>query len=74
MIRINKVQARKQYNAGGTVYVLPCKVRFDNMWIAPFQMNREHLQDEDFDKVINAYEFYNCMSETGRRSAFYIES
>lgn len=73
MIRINKAQARKQYNAGSTIYVLPCKVRFDNVWIHPFKMSRQLLQDDDFDTVINCYEYYNCMNETGRRSAFYVE-
>lgn len=73
VIRINKTAARREYEKGRTLYVLPSRTRFDNAWIRPFQMEIARLDNADFDKVINEYEFYNCMRELGKRAAFYVE-
>lgn len=73
MIKVNRKQARKQYNNGGTVYVLPCKTRFENAWILPLKMSRKLLLNDEFDTVVNCYEYYNCNSETGKYAAFYTE-
>lgn len=34
--KVNKAVARRYFRAGMKVYVLPCKVRYNNEWVKPF--------------------------------------
>lgn len=70
MIKINKTKAKEVFNNGGTVYIIPCKVRFDSMWIQPVAIDYRY---GTFDAVVNEFEYYNCTSETGRYSHFYVK-
>ena len=76
--KINKAQARKLYNNNVNVYILPCKVypNYNNAWIQPIKLNKEECIDKnyenDFDKIINNFEFYNCNTNLGRYTSFYI--
>jgi hypothetical protein len=47
-------------------------IRPGNAWIEPAIIpGKEHCE---FNKWLNAYEYYNCMNtETGRYTAFYIK-
>lgn len=68
---MNVTSARKSFENGQTVYLLPNKVRLDNAWIKPFAI--DDSQGRTFDKVVNDYKYYNCNSETGNNVAYYIE-
>ena len=71
-LKIRKTMARKLFNEGKSIYLLPCKMRVNNMWQSPYEMvkNEEY---PDFDKMVNNYEYYNCQyNETGKYTAFYI--
>lgn len=67
--RIQLRTARKLFQNGSEVYVIACKLRPDNLYMPAVKIN----PDYDFDKFVNAYEFYNCNNETGKYSAFYIK-
>lgn len=67
--KITKTTARKMYASNKQVYVLPCNVCTDSMWMSPMEIPA----DRDFDKFCNEYQYYNCNAETGRRLAFYKE-
>ncbi len=71
--RISKQRARKMYNAGETVYLVPCKVRPDNSWGMLYDANYYNWNKcEPFDTIVAAFEMYNCQyNETGRYTAFY---
>lgn len=72
--RINKAKARKEYNNGNVVFILPCKVRFNNEWIQPCIVSKDFYDNEDFDKIANAYKYYNCQyNETGKYASYYIK-
>lgn len=72
--RINKAMARKEYNNGNSVYILPCKVRLDNAWFKPAMINRNNLDNESFEKIINAFEYYNCSyNELGKYASYYLK-
>lgn len=72
--RINKAKARKEYNNGNVVFILPCKVRFNNAWIQPRIVSKDFYDSEDFDKIVNAYEYYNCQyNETGKYASYYFK-
>lgn len=67
--QVRKDTARKLFNLGTVIYALPCNMCLGNAWMMPFRMSSEH--DEDFDKIVNAIEYYNCNSETGSYLRFY---
>ena len=76
MIRINKKRARNLYNKGISIYLLPCKVQLDNIWIKPHQINIRDYPGEvnSFDRRVNAFEYYNCnYNQLGYYTAYYIE-
>ena len=84
--RVNKTKAKKLYNEGKKIYIIPCKVYpdFNGMWIKPFELQyTEEMKQKDaeypdlafqntFDSRVNSFEFYNCNSELGNYTAFYV--
>ena len=68
-LKVDKKIATKLFNEGKSIYLLPNKVRVDNMWIQPFEVNNNH--NDSLDSIINAYAYYNCNSELGNRVSFY---
>ena len=77
MVKINKSQARKQYELGVTVYITPCKMRLGNMWNPEIEMNKYNLLEVNpnitFDGFINEFEYYNCDYERGYYTSYYIK-
>lgn len=86
MKRINKKVARRLYNEGHSVYVVPCKIypSFTGGWLAPIELNKSRIEEEyagspilielyDFDSRVNNFEFYNCCYELGYYAAYYVE-
>jgi hypothetical protein len=78
--KVNITKARRLYNEGITIYIVPCKVfpDFNNNWIKPFDLNiKEFLKENEkynnFDSRINNFAYYNCNSELGNYIHFYIE-
>lgn len=70
MKRISMTVARRLFNKGTEIYMLPSKVAVENIWILPTNL---HKGDSSFDAQVNAYRYYNCSAETGNRIHFYIE-
>ena len=71
--QVNKTLARKLFNEGMTVYILPSNMRVNNAWTRPLDINKE-MYDMSFDKIVNSFEYYNCSNETGLYSHFLIEN
>ena len=68
--RINKREARKLYNLGRTITILPCKANPNSPWFSNSMISKE--SGRDFDALVNEFTYYNCnTSELGRRPAFY---
>ena len=74
--KVTKRTAQKLYNAGTTVYILPCKASVKSMWFSPYPININDVCNDgvDFQKLVNAFEFYNCNNETGKYTAFYVNA
>ena len=69
--RINKSEARKLYNLGRPIVVLPCKANPNSPWFSNSTVSKE--SGRDFDTLVNEFIYYNCnTSELGRRPAFYV--
>lgn len=72
--RINKAMARKLFNNGTPVYILPCKVRLDNAWIKPAMIVNNGSFNDSFDTIVNAFHYYNCQyNETGKYASYYFK-
>ena len=69
MVKITKALARKMYNNGEEIMVIPNKVRPNSM-LASWTRKPDN-EDGDFEKLCNAIFYYNCNPETGMKLAFY---
>lgn len=77
--RVNKPTARKMYNMGCSILLLPCKVNDSavdgsSIWIEPVKIS---LLDSDsninhFDRAVNNYEYYNCNAELGYYAHYFV--
>ena len=72
--RISKAAARKEFNAGNDVYIMPVNMSPVNAWFLPYCANKFawYTESNSFDSIVNAFEFYNCNNnEMGKYAAFY---
>ena len=70
--RINKREARKLYNLGRPITILPCKANPNSPWFSNSTVSKEST-DKDFDALVNEFTYYNCnTAELGRYPAFYV--
>lgn len=70
MIKITKGMARKLYNDGKEVMVIPSRVR-PNSILAGWITKPSDDPTADFDKLCNAIHYYNCSPETGMTLVYY---
>lgn len=73
--RINKRTARKLFNEGKEFWIVS---RFQDplRWgvLVNYKSNANYYAGySSFDSLVNAFEYYNCDSERGTYSAFYVE-
>lgn len=71
--KITKTEARKRYEAGESVYLVPCKMRIDSPWGHSSRAVRDVTDTRTFQQVVNGFEYYNCFPETGNYAAYYIK-
>ena len=77
--RVNKPTARKMYNHGCSIFLLPCKANFKVALEegSPVPVVSISLLDSDsdinrFDRAVNTYEYYNCNAELGYYAHYYV--
>lgn len=69
MIKITKGMARKLYNEGVEVMVIPNRIKVDSPlagWVTKPQDN-----SVSFEQMCNAIHYYNCSPETGMTLVYY---
>jgi hypothetical protein len=69
MVKITKALARKMYERGEEVMVVPDRVKPTGL-LASWQQN-PNARAGDFDKLCNAIHYYNCSPETGMKLVYY---
>ena len=72
-VRVNKQKAKRLYNQGESVTIIPCNVPLLNLWIGGYTFNIQQTEHREFDKIINSFMFYNCSYQLGRYPAYYVE-
>ena len=74
MEKITKGLARKMYNNGEEVMIVPNRVRPDSIlaaWYTKPDDGCYETTDSAFDRLCTAIFYYNCNPETGMGLAFY---
>ena len=79
--KVTKPTARKLFNRGVEVYLLPSKVNafivFDKNYegfIQPVVIShKEDGGENQFDRTVNEFEYHNCNSEMGYYAHYYIK-
>lgn len=69
--RVTKKQALAAYNSGFTVLLCPVKMRPFTPWRLEAYVEKESMCE--FSASVSGFEYYNCNSETGRYTAFYVQ-
>jgi len=75
--RVSKTKARQAYEKGQSIWLVPSHVAFNftQQWVRPCEISTANdTQDStDFDRTINNYEYYNCCSELGTYTRFFVK-
>lgn len=70
--KITKPTARKLFDIGTPIYLIPNKCNIHNdTWVKPTVISK--TMGVSFDKIVNEYEYYNCNYEAGKVAAYYVE-
>ena len=69
--RVSKVKAKKVYDNGGRVIVMPCNFNIQSPWSPLIVLTGD---GSSFESVINATEYYNCNNEAGKYLKYYLET
>lgn len=70
MVKITKALAKKMYDNGDEIMVIPSRVRPNGM-LASWTTKPQDDPSADFDKLCNAVFYYNCSPETGMTLSYY---
>ena len=73
-IKVNKTAAKKLLRNGYTIRVLPCNVKFKNLFFEPFEIDMAWLEANEmtFETFVNHYMYYNCNAELGKYPAYFL--
>ena len=73
-VRVTKIKARKIYNDGNTVYLIPDMMRLDNAWQSPCSISKkDNGGDREFDARVNEFVYYNCDRVRGHGVKYFVK-
>ena len=75
--RVSEAAAKKAYIDGITIALCPCKLRPGTPWhpeciLRKTPGNTRTETENEFNSLLNQFEFYNCTKEAGKRASFFI--
>ena len=71
MEKINKTQARKMFNQGINLQMIPNKCNPNSAWFEGAYIF-DNSDEDTFDTLVNKITRYNCNSELGYYLAYYV--
>jgi len=71
MKRIKKPEAKKLFNKGRVIYLVPARANLRSPWINPMPISKK--RGGSFDKNVNNFEYYNCHAPFGKYAWYYIK-
>lgn len=69
--QVNKTVARRLYNAGHDIHLLPCHAHIDSPWGLLYTTSAGAQDELPFDNMVNAFTKYNCNPQLGSYPHFY---
>lgn len=72
MTKVDKSTARKAFNNGQLVHVVPSKANPNSIWFRDCMIVISKLRTPDFDAIVEKFQYYNCNAQLGKRVAYYI--
>lgn len=72
MKKVSKSVARKMFNAGEVIHIVPSKANPASMWFRDSMIVISKLRTPDFDAIVEKFQYYNCNNQLGKRVAYYI--
>lgn len=81
--RLAKPTAKRLYNSGATIYLVPCALRPGGAWNPEVAISKSDRSESasyfvsmnnDFEHLVNEFAYYNCRHSTGRYPAYYIKA
>ena len=74
----NKNVARRMFGEGKKVFLHPCNMWLNNPWQGPMEVRNfvredNESKEEQFNKAVNSFTYYNCDSARGRYPSFFVE-
>jgi hypothetical protein len=76
MKKLRLKEARTSWKMGRKIYLktsrVPVSVVERSEWISWFIVDIETSKEKDFDKIVNAFAYYNCCEELGLVVHYYI--
>lgn len=73
--RISRQKARKLYNSGTRIYLLPCNANLYNKWIQMmlYGVHKEDPGNVPFEQRVSIFEIMNCCTELGSYAKYFEE-
>lgn len=68
-MKVTRSEAKKIWNKGGSIIVVPSKTRLESDLVQV--MSKDDTDEPDFDLNIEHYEYLNCDKNTGLKAVFY---
>ena len=74
--QVSKRKAEKLWSEGRTIYMQSSNFHPLGVWSQAHEIQKtEENNPEDFEKIVNAFTYYNCItSQTGKYATFYINT
>jgi hypothetical protein len=69
--RVPKSVAQKAFEKGQSVILCPVEMNPASPWGVSALVDKE-TAESDFERVVNAFEYYNCHAESGRYVKFFV--
>ena len=70
--QINVRTAKKLFENGKELYLIPSNMVFDSLWYHPMSVKKETAHTENFDHIINEFSYYNCDNERGKYIQYFV--
>ena len=75
LVQISTKEARKLFNKGNTIWLLPSRLNVNNPYFLPIAYNRKVFIELggslDFDCLVTNFKYLNCNTATGLHVSFY---
>ena len=73
--QISKPKAKKLFENGEKIYFVSSKMRFDNPWTYPLEIEKKADSSihGDFENICNHFVYYNCDNFRGKYIRFFVK-